>query len=275
MKKILVPTDFLESSVNALNYAAQLAKHIQAKVYLLHVYQVPVPATDIPVSYPVPVDDLEKEFIEESNRIIKEQKQKLGWDPEINVIIRAGITTTEINDAVEDLEIDLIVMGLRHNITLTDRIFGSTGTWMIKKTKVPVLFIPETVSFQPPDRIGIAVDFNHVDDLNKPGVIREFADLFKSKLDIFSVIHPDEDSPSDRAVIFSGIEHAMKDLTHSVHITPHKNVTEGILNLVDENKSRILGIFHHHPNLFERIFSTFHSKEVSYEVKIPLLVIPE
>jgi len=275
MKKILVPTDFMESSVNALNYAAILSQHLNAKVYLLHVYQVPVPATDIPISYPVPTDDFEKGLMEESQRLIRDQKQKLGWNAEVKFITRAGITTTEINETVEELEIDLIVMGLTHNITLTDRIFGSTGTWMIKKTKVPVLFIPETVTFQVPDRIGIAVDFNHVDDLNKQGIIREFAELFKSKLDIFSVISPDEDSPSDRAVIFSGIENAVKDLNHSIHITAHKNVTENILSLVEENQSRILGIFHHHPTLFERIFSTFHSREVSYEVKIPLLVIPE
>ncbi len=50
MKTLLVPTDFSSVSVNAMNYAVDMAQAINAGIVLLHVYNVPVSFTDSPVS---------------------------------------------------------------------------------------------------------------------------------------------------------------------------------------------------------------------------------
>jgi len=49
MKTIIVPTDFSPISTNAMNFAADMAVNINASLMLLHVYQVPVSMTDVPV----------------------------------------------------------------------------------------------------------------------------------------------------------------------------------------------------------------------------------
>ncbi|MFN5518341.1 MAG: universal stress protein, partial [Bacteroidota bacterium] len=41
IKRILVPTDFSEISLNALDYAATIAAKDDAEIILLHVYETP------------------------------------------------------------------------------------------------------------------------------------------------------------------------------------------------------------------------------------------
>ena len=49
MKTIIVPTDFSPIATNAMNFAADMALNINASLMLLHIYQVPVSMTDVPV----------------------------------------------------------------------------------------------------------------------------------------------------------------------------------------------------------------------------------
>jgi len=42
MRTIVAPTDFSSVSINALNYAADLAAAIEADLILLHVVQIPI-----------------------------------------------------------------------------------------------------------------------------------------------------------------------------------------------------------------------------------------
>src|SRR5688572_17287919 len=49
MKSILVATDFSQSADNAMNYAASLALNLGANLILLHVYQIPISMSDVPV----------------------------------------------------------------------------------------------------------------------------------------------------------------------------------------------------------------------------------
>src|SRR5690349_21671906 len=60
MKTLLVPTDFSPAATNATNYAADMALAMGADLYLLHVYQVPIAVTDVPLVL-VSVDELKQE----------------------------------------------------------------------------------------------------------------------------------------------------------------------------------------------------------------------
>src|SRR6185436_2808445 len=48
MKTILIPTDFYKNSGNAIQYAMELNKKIQAKAILFHSYVVPMLAGEVP-----------------------------------------------------------------------------------------------------------------------------------------------------------------------------------------------------------------------------------
>lgn len=47
MKKILVPTDFSEHAEYALRVAAQIAKKVNAEIFLLHMLELPSQMSDM------------------------------------------------------------------------------------------------------------------------------------------------------------------------------------------------------------------------------------
>lgn len=274
MKSILVPTDFSECSINALNYAASLSKFTGAKIYLLHVYQVPVPATDVPV---IDIEDskkMEKDFSRRMHHVIKEQKEKHGWTAEVSVISSTGITFYEINHIVKDKKIDLIVMGMRGETTVIDKLFGSNTTEMVKKAICPLLLVPEDAAFHVPDRIAIAFDFNKPQDLKKVNASKEIAQLFNSKLFVFSIIEEKNDA-SEKAVMYDAVKKIFEDVEHSIHFNVNHDLQQGILSFIDEHKAKMLVMFHHSHNIFARMFTVINSKEISFRIKVPLMVINE
>ena len=59
MKTIIIPTDFSPIAANALHYGINMAQAIDASILLLHVYQVPITMTDVPIVL-VSVEELQK-----------------------------------------------------------------------------------------------------------------------------------------------------------------------------------------------------------------------
>ena len=70
MKTIIVPTDFSPAATNAMNYAVEMSKAIDASILLLHAYHVPVSFTDVPVVL-VSVDELKKSAEEQLEELKK------------------------------------------------------------------------------------------------------------------------------------------------------------------------------------------------------------
>src|SRR5262245_789811 len=62
MKTIIVPTDFSPVASNALHYALEMARAINAGIILLNTYQVPVSYSDSPVSpiNSISIDDIRR-----------------------------------------------------------------------------------------------------------------------------------------------------------------------------------------------------------------------
>ena len=50
MKKILIPIDFSENAINAINYALALFKDEFCKFYILHAYQEDIYLSNVPIT---------------------------------------------------------------------------------------------------------------------------------------------------------------------------------------------------------------------------------
>jgi len=275
MKPLLVPVDFSACSANALSFAGSLADRIQSSIYLAHIHQVPLPATDVPVIELPPTEEVEAELLAEMKKLVHTGRRSDGWKANVHLVCKTGSTATGINEAAADAGAGLIVMGMRGKSTLMDRLFGSTATDMIRKSEEPLLLIPEGVSFRPPERIVVAVDYHRPADIARMGIVRELAAAFGSHLHVLSLYHANEESPSDRAVVFGVLEEALKGSDHTIHLHMHENISDGILNFVKEIRAGWLVLFHHSHLFAGRLFIHLHAREVSQAVHIPLLVFSE
>ncbi|MGE5894310.1 MAG: universal stress protein [bacterium] len=141
IKKILCPTDFMEGSRQAVQYAVDLAKKYNARLYLLHVMHDLEKATGWYVPH-ITVEELYKDIEAGAKKELdKLYAEELRGFTSVEHKIVKGIPFEEIIKFTDDNKIDLIVMGTHGRKGLDRIIFGSTAERVVKNSKVPVLTV--------------------------------------------------------------------------------------------------------------------------------------
>ena len=137
-KKILVPIDFSEQSLIALDQSYNLAKGYKAEVVLAHVIEDSGPISRI----------FSKEQNEEMEKTIRENLKKLAADAEkkggvkTSIRVPRGKAYEEIVKLGETLPAELIIMGCDSSPSgLKKRFIGSTALRIVRESKVPVITI--------------------------------------------------------------------------------------------------------------------------------------
>src|SRR5687767_1360079 len=123
MKTILVPTDFSEASQNALDYAAEIAKPLKAKLILFHAYHLPIVSGQMPVNLPSEVE-IEKETMDILRRMGQALHKKHGPKIHVAIVSKLGLAVDLINELVKANNIDLIVMGMQGGGLITQKLIG-------------------------------------------------------------------------------------------------------------------------------------------------------
>jgi nucleotide-binding universal stress UspA family protein len=131
---VLVPFDGSEYSTEALLQAIEITRKCQSKLYILHVKDNHIPASD---AY------LMEELLESRNRYSKEileQAMKIiPVDIEANGLIKEGNPSNIIVEYAQKNNIDIIVMGSRGLGVIKGKIFGSVSQHVIQNANCCVL----------------------------------------------------------------------------------------------------------------------------------------
>ena len=140
IKKIMIPTDFSEYSNHALKYAISMATNFKAKLYLVHVYELPLTSPMLPAEpYPTATRNEQQNDEENTlNRLADELRIK-GVDTEPVFIL--GRPYIEIVKAARELEIDLVILATHGRKGLSHLVFGSTAERVVRLSPCPVLTI--------------------------------------------------------------------------------------------------------------------------------------
>jgi nucleotide-binding universal stress UspA family protein len=152
-EKVLVALDGSEHSERALETAIQIAKKFRAKMTLLHVYSVTVPAiiapeptTLTPAGVPVVTSAEVAKMVEAArmvgNRVLIDGEQKAkSANVKVETVLREGNTVQEIVALAKEGEFDLIVMGARGISRIRELLMGSVSEGVIKNAHCPVLVV--------------------------------------------------------------------------------------------------------------------------------------
>lgn len=268
MRTIIVATDFSAAAANAFDYAIGLAKETNAQLILFHAFHVPVPATEMPVIVVTP-EELEEENLRRLEQMAASARKRAPG-VKVDIEARAGFPVEEINRLAQEVNADLVIMGM-HEMGKIDELFiGSTTTDVIEKTPCPVLVIPENVVFSKPELIAFASDMKEV-----PGqslhVLKELAQLFHARIDVLSVVKSDEKLSVEQAAAGLQLEHQLEDLPHT-HLFPVNNdVQEGIREYVAQHSPSILAMVHRKHSFFERLFGESNTQKAAFHTHVPLL----
>lgn len=143
--KILVGVDGSEPSINAADYAAELAEDKGSELILVSIApEVPILAGSRSVSERVP--ELQGELERERKTMLENQKVRLNEKfPELKIttIVGAGSPSRNIVELSRNENVDLIIVGNRGRSGVATWMLGSVSRDIVESCTVPVLVVKD------------------------------------------------------------------------------------------------------------------------------------
>jgi len=268
MKKILVPTDFSAASRNATVYTASLAKDMQATVQLLHVYQDYPSGAMGPETWVVPLTEMRVYLNKQLNQELSflEEKGITG-----SVKLEEGFRGQTIARVAEETGAELIVMGSKTENR--SRFWGSTVNKVIRDSAVPVLVVPEDLSYRPLRNILLAVDFESMVTHSLFAPLQAVSQAFHSSVTVLHVEKPEARLRGREVPQKLQLSQALSGFAGRFETMEASKIEEGIREYTARHSIDLLVMVAHHHNLFKRLFGTVHTRAVSVSLQQPLLIL--
>jgi len=141
LKRLLVPIDFSECSLHALNYARVLGEALKASIILLHVVE---PGGFGPgmVGLSPSLQEANQTRVQGSrDRLVALGDKHLGHRLAVEALVRVGHAHSEISDTAKAMGADVIVLGT-HGLTASGQTsLGGTAERVLRHTTCPVLAV--------------------------------------------------------------------------------------------------------------------------------------
>lgn len=276
MKKILLPTDFSDNSINAIKYALQLFKDEPCKFYLLNVFKIPYLANEELMEQNVAeLAALEEEMYESSKEDLKNLLETLpeNENHHFESISDYNLFNLAVHQVVDEKNIELIIMGTKGATGAKEIFIGSNTGDVIMRSSCNVIAVPENYSFQSPKEIVFPTDFQINYDLKDLEPVVNLAKKNKTKIRIVHFSDKDElDEIQDQNK--SKLSSLLGDIKHEFYTLSSSNFEEG-LNCFTQSRGNIdmIVIIGRHYGFFQRLFFKPKVKAISFHSSIPLFVI--
>lgn len=274
MKNILFPTDFSDNSTHALDFALRLAKKSSANLILFNSYEMPPARMSLMASF---VDKLKEDSIKQLEKI----RHKISSNEEnkalsIKVESMMGDFVPLIPEVVEMHQVDFLVMGAKGATGILNRLVGSNTLEVIQNTSCPVLAVPENAAFGMINKIAYATDLRKLPHPDRLEPLFELARLFNSSVEFVNIIREEDESLADERTEQANILSEMAgDIPTSMYFATDNNIIKGLGEYVIHHQPGMFAMLSRKHTLFERIFKNSTTSKLTYQTKIPLLVMDE
>jgi nucleotide-binding universal stress UspA family protein len=192
------------------------------------------------------------------------------FEPNISLLNELGLDlASSVNQLVRDRKIDLIVMGTKGDDTMSHLFYGSDACGVLDNAGCPVLFIPETSTFDGYKNIVFANDLK-----------KDYKEAISFLVDIARL-------NNSQIILTHFGEHentALKCLNFIKDTFAFPNVTLRLLHLENRGaqlrelaasvKADLVVMIHHKGASFEKFIAGSQSKNMLKNNQLPLLIIP-
>ncbi len=287
VRRILVPVDFSNYSINACNYALKIAQKLHAEIKLVYAYFDPLISPDPygePFSPLMEIDQISKNLEDEARLqmrdLVGKLKNHLKREKEGRVKISYGIERGSPENIVlgicKSYDPGIIIMGTRGKGTKNRGVIGSVTKKIIEKAKIPVLSIPQKAVFMGFNfnrNVLYASDFDDSDIISIRKLIG-FVRPFGMKVYCVHI-----SSPDNYALDKVKMDRLKKQFTGDLlkykiasEIIAMDDIFEGIDEYIDRNDIDLLALTTHKRGLFEKLFDPGITAKMLFHTNIPLLV---
>jgi nucleotide-binding universal stress UspA family protein len=276
MKTILCPTDFSSNATHAIAYACEMALKANARIILMHTFETPVLYSDIAFvtmqyDYKILHDAAAKKLKKFKDKFFVNKYAKLSVD----MILQQGLASARVCETASEKKADMIVMGTTGTGAGERLLVGSNAARVVKNAPCPVMLIPPRVKYNGLNKLVYATDLSD-DNLQKASDILPLARLFNSEL-MFLYIDKSTLSKEDIDIkkITDLVRKKVKYPKQSGYVCTDVSVQDGVSYFLKKNKADALVMYTRHRNIFKELYQPSISKKVSFNTRIPLLVIHE
>jgi nucleotide-binding universal stress UspA family protein len=275
MKLIVAPTDFSDFSLNAVNYAADLAASTHASLSIVHSCPLPTAFTEVPL----PSETLTRlrEDAEKQMQILKEKmRARTGGSIRLYTEIWDGMVIPPLRDYCEQVKPYAVVMSTQGAGAVERFLFGSNTIAAMKHLPWPLIVVPPDAAFKTIKKIGLACDMKNVVKTAPVGEIKLLVKEFGAELLVIHVNAEDEQSYDEDIINESGLLQEMIDELHpSYHFLNNTGIEEGLSDFAEKHKLDLLLVVPKKHNLISRIFHKSQAKKLVLHTNVPVMAVHE
>lgn len=264
--KILCPIDFSNASVNACRWAIALLDELGGgQLQLLHCLNVVSRSAMF-----IKMDVIYRERAEEDLRKLQKELQPLSVAVDVDAYVVNLDPKSFVPEYASKKHFDLVVTGTKGLSALKDMTVGSVTAHLMDHSKVPVLCVPETVSYD-----GMKVIVLGVDDKKLTSeALAPLAALRKSSNASLQVVHttPKDDLSVDYDPFLNlPLSEGTFDF-QTIH--QEESIPEALTAFAVSSEADLLVMIHRRRNWFERLFNNSIAKSELFTIRTPLLILP-
>jgi nucleotide-binding universal stress UspA family protein len=276
MKKILIPIDFSENAINAVDYALTLFKDELCKFYILHAYQEDIYLNKAPITKEVLKEVIRTAGKDSQLQLKKTLKliKKLSPNSKhvFKILSANNILVDEADKVVDEKDIDLIIMGTLGDTNNKERTFGSHTLQVLKYVKCPVLVVPENYSYNEPNHILFATDYTIPYQQRELDLLNKIAYDNSAIIDVLYISEDNYLSPWQETNK-SFIKENLRKKKVRFKITKDKNITNEIHSYIKDHETDILVMINRRHSFLENILFQDNVDKISLSLSIPLLAL--
>ena len=269
MKKILIPFDFTEVSINALQYAMDMSQDSD-ELHLVHVHSGLL-SIQSPLMIRAGMDYMECIQKEIEATILK----NLGINslPEnLTIVSLTGNPVHAITKYANKTLMDMAVVGTRDKYDMIDRWIGTISLGLVKRLFIPVYLIPRYASFESYNKALIASD-HHLAKTPVLHQIKTWNDDYNAYIKFLHVRENISSVYNEEAeqIVRELYEKENVDFSFEISTVTSRDIGDSLLSSAYNFKADILIVIAENQSFMHSLLFKSLSKELILKSSIPVL----
>jgi nucleotide-binding universal stress UspA family protein len=276
MKRVLVPVDFSEASISALEFGLEMANMLKADLRVMHVvtgknYSPKFDQNNVDLRIDGQIENWMQKLKEEYSVRYK----VIGGKFDLKV--REGHITKEICNQAKYDDSSIIVVGSHGISGFDDKWIGSNAYRLVSNSPCPVLLVRKDMKWKEFRRIVLPIDIKKESRLKVP-VVTGVAKLFNAK--VYVVGLRESNFSSIIVSIKAAIRQVQRFIELNANLETESEILKGsglpqkLLQYAASIDADLVAVqVHHDSNPFADFFRPFANDVINYADR-PVLVVP-
>lgn len=264
MKRILVPTDFSEPSMEAFKMALNLAAVNHGEVIVFHAIYIPGGAH---LSYdPLLMAEFEKDTEKEFKKMKKNSKDlaRVNFEMVYDDVLSA------VKKITEKKKVDLVVMGTTGISRIQEMIIGSNTEKVVRHSSVPVLAVHKAVEVSTIKNILLPTNLSlkQTKFIHK---VKELQEFFGATLNILLINTPSlfKSDAEAGSALEEFVKH-YKIKNYALHFRNYRSEEKGIIDFVNNEPMDMVAIGTHARSGLSHLFHKSITEGVIDQITRPV-----